>query len=821
MSQKIYTYRGGKKVALTKSDKEIVVRDLPENLSAQDVEDMEQVSSKSTRLTLSKKILEAEMAKHRKSAPTHHAYYEVENKNEFLITDRVMITFLKGTKKASIDKIISKYALIKRAKFSNTDYLFQLTHHTDMNPVKLVVKLTEDEKIIEFAEHDLNQQIQTQQFVPSDSDYLRQWHLHTYMNSPEFDHRASSNCEQAWNLLGGYGSRDVVIAVTDDGCRLDHSDFDSQDKFSAWGFFEGLNLISDRNPIAHPDFMYEHSSNHGTNCCGVIAAENDGALTVGAAPSSRLLPIKWESSGSSLFISDSKLLIALNFIANKADIMSNSWGASPSSNYSVQVLNRIEELSVSGGRRGKGIIFLWAAGNENCPIHETTPMPVPYTSGWQGTTWVKVKTSQIFSHNLVDLPGVMFVAALASTAMRSHYSNYGYGIDICAPSNNLHKYHRLELDGLGITTADGNYVNQVTDLFGGTSSATPLVAGIAALVIAANPQLSAAEVISILKETASKDLNFTPHPKTPPASFDKNPTWDVSPISPHDVGVFQNLGLPEGTWSPWFGHGKVDAAAAVIKALGRKPQQGPKFVKKSKVDKSIPDASERGILAKIKCNHSFTLTDIEVTVEIDHTYIGDLRVILTSPSGTDIVLHDRTGSNGQNLYRSYRIDDHSILASLIGEAVEGNWELRVYDLAKKDTGQLNAWGLDIKGEEKTQIFDQNRNGEIIPDGGELTRKITLHDNATVRDMEVFVDITHGSIVDLNIQLISPSGQVQVLHDHSGGNSDNIIRTYSMTNTVGMDSFSREPVAGDWILKIKDIFSQDQGKFNMWSLNITV
>ena len=59
---------------------------------------------------------------------------------------------------------------------------------------------------------------------------------------------------------------------------------------------------------------HQDGSNHGTACCGVIGAEIDGDMTVGAAANCKLLPVKWESSGSSLFISDSKLLTVLRYM---------------------------------------------------------------------------------------------------------------------------------------------------------------------------------------------------------------------------------------------------------------------------------------------------------------------------------------------------------------------------------------------------------------------------------------------------------------------------------------------------------------------------
>src|SRR4030095_11505041 len=123
----------------------------------------------------------------------------------------------------------------------------------------------------------------------------------------------------------------VVVGITDDGCKLDHTDFDSNTKFASRGYFRGSPLITRNDIDANPAEMYMPGANHGTACAGVIGAELDATLTVGAAPGCKILPIQWESDGPSLFISDSKLLTALNFIADKVDVLSNSWGIVPTS----------------------------------------------------------------------------------------------------------------------------------------------------------------------------------------------------------------------------------------------------------------------------------------------------------------------------------------------------------------------------------------------------------------------------------------------------------------------------------------------------------
>ncbi|MEK7281438.1 MAG: S8 family serine peptidase, partial [Chloroflexota bacterium] len=468
-SEEFYTYRAGRKIALGKRQDQFVVRALPDRLKGIGIPDAEQVSSASARVTTRAADLEPLMDRARHMAPTHHAYYVAGTGEEFLITDRIFVTFREVLSDGQVDAFAARYGLIKKKVYTNRDYLFQLTDHTGMNPVKLVVKLTEDEPLVEAAEHDLNRRFKTYQLtLPADPYYLRQWHLHKRLNDAAFDPRASSRCEEAWQLLNNFGSTDVVVGITDDGCKMSHPDFNSTGKFAGWGYFRGERLITSTDIDADPIWMYERDANHGTSCAGVIAGEVDAVLTVGAAPGSRLLPIKWESFGPMLYISDSKMVTVLEFIADKVDILSNSWGGVPENTWAPVVIDRIRELAQRGGRRGRGILFIWAAGNENCPINHTAPLEVPYTNGWKGSrVWVGVKTSREFRNNLVGIPGVIHVAALASNAKRSHYSNYGPGIMVCAPTNNIHEYRRLTVEGLGITTTTGSD-SGVTQSFGGT-----------------------------------------------------------------------------------------------------------------------------------------------------------------------------------------------------------------------------------------------------------------------------------------------------------------------------------------------------------------
>lgn len=828
MVEQTYTYRVGKKVILNKQPDQFVVRALPDRLRDAGITDAEQVSSSSSRVTTRAPDLEPMMSRTRHLAPTHHAYTAADTGEEFLITDRVFVSFHEPLSPGQVDTFAGRYGLILKQAYGDRDYLFQLTDHTGMNPVKLVVKLTEEEPLVQSADHDLNRKANIYQFTaPGDPSFARQWHLHTRLVDPAFDARSSSHAEEAWRLLDGFGSVEVVVGVTDDGCKLSHPDFDNPNKFAGWGYLRGARLITNADIDADPQEMYKTGANHGTSCAGVIAAEADALLTVGAAPGCRLFPVQWESSGPSLFISDSKLLTVLNYLADKVDVISNSWGIVPTSTWVPPVVNRIRQLAQNGGRRGRGIVFLWAAGNENCPINHAAGVDVPYTWGWDqrpdgSWAWVGVRTARNFENNLVGVPGLMHVAALASIAQRSHYSNYGAGIGICAPTSNSHEYQRATVTGLGITTATGAS-GSVTERFGGTSSATPLVAGIAALTISANPDLTALDVISILKRTASKDLSFDGYPRTPAASYDPHPTWDVSPVAPFAAGDFANNGDADGTWSPWFGHGRVDAQAAVAEAIRRRaPAGGQVFHKAATPALAIPDNNATGIRHAINFTDAAILSSIKVTVDITHTYIGDLHLTLIAPSGTSVVLHDRNGGNADNIQRSFDLSSTPGLAALSGQSIQGNWALLVQDLAAVDIGKLNRWELEIAGQAGAVVEVQETPGTMIPDNNPagIERTLTVTQAGQVRDIEVAVDITHTYIGDLSVTLVSPSGTQAALHSRSGGSQDNLLATYKSTATSALAALRGQPMQGAWKLKVVDLEAVDVGKLNRWALRIT-
>ena len=110
----------------------------------------------------------------------------------------------------------------------------------------------------------------------------------------------------------------------------------------------------------------------------------------------------------------------------------------------------------------------------------------------------------------------------------------------------------------------------------------------------------------------------------------------------------------------------------------------------------IPDESSVGVQRTLSTTAAGEVSAVEVTVDISHTYVGDLRVRLRSPAGTEAVLHDRAGGNADNIARTYTAANTPSLAALAGKPVAGAWTLLVSDHEAADVGKLNRWGLTIR-----------------------------------------------------------------------------------------------------------------------------
>jgi extracellular elastinolytic metalloproteinase len=109
----------------------------------------------------------------------------------------------------------------------------------------------------------------------------------------------------------------------------------------------------------------------------------------------------------------------------------------------------------------------------------------------------------------------------------------------------------------------------------------------------------------------------------------------------------------------------------------------------------IPDNDPQGVADTIAFAEQGSVGALKVALDLTHTFVGDLRVELSAPSGQAATLHDREGGGQDNLILAFDSSANGKLADLLGEDIAGEWKLKVADLAGQDVGKLNVWSLEI------------------------------------------------------------------------------------------------------------------------------
>ncbi|MEZ4743017.1 MAG: proprotein convertase P-domain-containing protein [Bdellovibrionota bacterium] len=114
------------------------------------------------------------------------------------------------------------------------------------------------------------------------------------------------------------------------------------------------------------------------------------------------------------------------------------------------------------------------------------------------------------------------------------------------------------------------------------------------------------------------------------------------------------------------------------------------------VNANIPDANDQGVESTITFSEEGVVSsNFNININIEHSYIGDLNVELTAPSGKKLVLHNNTGSANDNIIGNYprTLTPSEPLSQLVGEPLNGVWTLKVVDSSGSDIGKLVSWGI--------------------------------------------------------------------------------------------------------------------------------
>jgi subtilisin family serine protease len=366
--------------------------------------------------------------------------------------------------------------------------------------------------------------------------FASQWHLKpARIGGARIE--AHARVVDAWAATRGRG---VTIAVIDTGIDIDHEEFASARKIAA-----PRDATDATDDATDPRPQLTRSEKHGTACAGVACADGRRGAS-GVAPAARLMPIRLMSGLGSQGEADAFAWAA----DHGADVISCSWGPNDGDWWDprdrahrafvpLPDSTRLAiEYALTAGRGGKGCVICWAAGNGN---------------------------ESVDNDGYAAHPGVIAVAACNDRGKRSVYSDTGRALWCAFPSDDSELEavaalpKRRPVGGVwnedhpapltpGIWTTDwsgrrgynvgggtegGDEDGHYTNSFGGTSSATPGVAGVAALILSLNPALSQREVKDLLRRAC--DRIDRAHGRYDPATGH----------------------------SPFYGYGRVNAAKAV------------------------------------------------------------------------------------------------------------------------------------------------------------------------------------------------------------------------------------------------------------------
>ncbi|MDP3916075.1 MAG: S8 family serine peptidase, partial [Bacteroidota bacterium] len=316
------------------------------------------------------------------------------------------------------------------------------------------------------------------------------------------------NVEPAWNLTNGNSC--ITVAVIDVGVDRNHEDMGTR-------VLEGFTI---RNATGEGEAQNANSLDskyHGMACAGIVAASNNTIGIRGVASNVNILPVNIAPDATYIdglgrriegFGTNIEIAEAIGWAWRRADVLSCSWGGGSPSNDITAAIDSARTF----GRNGNGTVVVFSSGNN-----------------YPGDT-------DVLYPGRVN--GVVTVGAITNQGTICNYSQRGTSMDLVAPSGDANSNNNVtttdRMGSLGEETS-GNYMND----FGGTSAACPQVSGVAALMLLVNPNLTEAQVLTILQQTAT------------------------------DMGTsgFDNT----------YGHGRVNAYAAVIRAMGG-PITGPSVI---------------------------------------------------------------------------------------------------------------------------------------------------------------------------------------------------------------------------------------------------
>ncbi|GAA4356484.1 S8 family serine peptidase [Kangiella marina] len=539
--------------------------------------------------------------------------------------------------------------------------------------------------------------------TPNDTRYGELWGMH------------KTKADLAWDM--GVGDKSIVVGVIDTGIDYTHPDLAG----NMWvnpneipgnnldddgnGYIDDVHGISAINDNGDP----MDTGEHGTHVAGTVGATgNNGEGVVGVNWQTDMVGCSFLGQNGGTLADGVECINYMVDLKNRGTnvrVLNNSWGGGGFSQTMKDAITAANNADM---------IFVAAAGNSARDNDITDNFPSNY-----------------------DVPNVLAIASTTINDDMSSFSQWGATtVDMGAPGSSI------------LSTLPGNRYG----IFSGTSMATPHVAGAAALILAANPSLTTAQVKEILMTSgdpipaldgltvSGRRLNVenamnmaggggptyylgsTPYSNTvnqgqvaiynltlnAVAGYNGTATMtaSASPVldgfisfSPSQVGPGGTTAMTVDTNSSAAPGNYTITVTAEDGSLSKSTDVTLKVMPAGTLTNNysnnqavaIPDNNATGVSSTITVADDITITNVVTNVNIDHTYIGDLIVSLTSPAGTTEIMHERAGGNTDNIVASFDMSKFEF------ENAQGDWILNVSDNAGADTGTLNNWSIDVTG----------------------------------------------------------------------------------------------------------------------------
>ncbi len=539
--------------------------------------------------------------------------------------------------------------------------------------------------------------------VLSDPLATQQWHLKNTGQNAFADGGGAIgidiNVEPVFSTFGFTGNG-VIAAVVDSGLEIAHEDLAANVVAGgSWNF---------NTSTTDPTNTASTTGDHGTSVSGLIAMARNTMGGIGVAPSAKLKGFNFLSMSVPTEQAFLDSLGGSNANPKSSDVFvfNQSFGISTTQEVLINPLDEAQYLfGVTNLRGGKGALYVKAAGNgfngpcvttglscENANFDPANTLPYQVVAGAVNADGVKASYSTAGSAIWVSAPGgefgknvAQFGAASPEAFEPAMITTDQSGCVIGSATTNRENGSAFN-DGAAPNTSC-NYTNQMN----GTSSATPMTAGVIALILEANPALTWRDVKHILANTA-RQIDAAR------AAFTVALTGGFYVAEPAWTTNFAGF-----KFHNWYGFGMVNASAAVNMAriytlgqLGTLANTG--FIASAgALGLAIPDNSAVGATSVLSVPNTpgvQTIEAVQIRVSVTHPFTGDLGIELISPKGTRSVLkniRDQFG-NSANLSNMVLLSN-----AFYGENPTGSWTIKVVDGAPADTGTLDNWAIRVYG----------------------------------------------------------------------------------------------------------------------------